>query len=147
MTDTRTSTPVTPPGHRPTGRRLVVVLASTAAAALVWVIVEVGLGYDLQAPSMGGSSGMDIGPAAVLISSGVAGLAAWGSLVALERWSPRPHLIWTVLATVVFLISLGAPLSGEGIDTAHRAALLALHAVVALGLIPGLAASARGGRR
>lgn len=147
MTDILTSTtPATPAGQRPARRRLVVVLASMAAAALVWAIVEAGLGYDLQAPSMGDSTGMDIGPAAVLISAGVAGLAAWASLATLERWSSRPRLIWTVLATVVFLISLGGPLGGEGIDTAHRTALLALHTVVALGLIPGLAATTEGGR-
>lgn len=147
MTDTRTSSPATPAGQRPAGRRLVVVLATMAAAAVVWVIVEAGFGYDLRAPAMGGSTGMDIGPAAVLTSSGVAGLAAWGSLAGLERWSPRPRLIWTVLATVVFLISLGGPLSGEGVDTANRAALVALHTVVAVGLIPGLAATTEGVRR
>lgn len=115
-----------------------------AAAALVGVIVEAGVGYDLWTPAMGGSPGMDIGAGAVLISSGVAGLAAWGSLAALERWSPRPRLIWTIVATLVFLISLGGPLSGEGIDTANRAALVALHTVVAMGLIPGLAGTTEG---
>lgn len=147
MNDTRTSHPATPPRQRPARRRLVVVLASLAAAALVWAFVEAGIGYDLQAPSMGGSEGMDIGPAAVLLSAGVAGLAAWGSLAALERWSSRPRLIWTVLATVVYLISLGGPLGGEGIDTANRVALVALHTLVALGLIPGLAATTDGVRR
>lgn len=147
MTDMLTATPPAAERQRPARRRLLVVLATMAAAALVWAIVEVGFGYDLRAPSMGGAPGMDIGSAAVLASSGVAGLAAWGSLAALERWSPRPHLVWTVLATLVFLISLGAPLSGEGIDPANRAALVGLHAVVAMGLIRGLATTARGARR
>lgn len=147
MKATLTSTPATQAERRPARRRLVVVLATMAAAALVWVIVEAGVGYDLWAPAMGDSPGMDLGAGAVLISSGAAGLAAWGSLAALERWSPRPRMIWTILATVVFLISLGGPLSGEGIDTANRAALAALHAVVAMGLIPGLAATMEGVRR
>lgn len=147
MTDMLISAPAAAEGRRPARRRLAVVLATMAATALVWAIVELGFGLNLGAPAMGGASGMDIGPGAVLASSGVAGLAAWGLLAALERWSPRPRSIWTVLATVVFLVSLGAPLSGEGIDGANRAALVALHAVVALGLIPGLAATARGVRR
>lgn len=145
MKGTLTSAPATQAERRPARRRLVVILATMAAAALVWVIVEAGVGYDLWAPAMG-SPGMDIGAGAVLISSGVAGLAAWGSPAALERWSRRPRLIWTILATVVFLISLGGPLSGEGIDIGNRAALAALHAVVAMGLIPGLAATTEGVR-
>lgn len=147
MTDTLASTRTHRVTQQPTRRRLLLAPAVMAAAALVWALVELGFGYDLRAPNMGDSPGMDIGAGAVLASSGLAGLAAWASLAALERWSPRPRLVWTVLASVVFLVSLGGPLGGEGIDTANQVILITLHTVVALGLIPGLAATAKGGRR
>lgn len=126
--------------------RILTVLVAAGAAALAWTILEPRLGYDLHTPVMGDASGMDIGLAAVVASAAGAGLAAWGSLALLERWTSRPRLIWTALAGAAFLLSLGGPFGGEGIDTVYRWLLFVLHVTVAAVLIPGLARTARGVR-
>lgn len=131
----------------PRRRRLLFVLGAVVAPVVAWTILESGFGYDLRAPAMRGSPGMDIGLTAVVAAAATAGLAAWASLAALERWSSRPRTMWTVLAVAVFLVSLGGPLGGDGATTAHRWMLIALHVAVAGALIPGLAATARGGRK
>ena len=43
---------------------------------------------------------------------------------------------WTVLAAAGFVLSLGGPMSGAGIETSGRVLLLALHVIVAAVLIP-----------
>jgi hypothetical protein len=128
-------------------RRPLFVLAAVVAPVVVWTILEAGFGHDLRAPAMGGSPGMDIKLTAVVAAGAAAGLAAWASLAALERWGSRPRTMWTALAVAVFLVSLGGPLGGDGVTTAHRWMLIALHGAVAGVLIPGLAATARGGRQ
>lgn len=127
--------------------RLLFVPAAVVAPVVAWTILEAGFGHDLRAPAMGGAPGMDIGFTAVVAAAATAGLAAWASLAALERWSSRPRTMWTAIAVAVFLVSSGGPLGGDGVTTAPRWMLIALHGAVAGVLIPGLAATARGGRQ
>lgn len=146
MTDTIDRSPRPDMWRETTLRRASNVAAGMSAAAITWVIVELGFGYDLRTPALSGSPDMDVELTTVLASSGVAGLAAWAALAGIERWSARPRLVWTLLASAVLLVSLGGPLSGEDLQMTGRALLVMLHAVVALVLIPGLAATTRGGR-
>jgi len=67
----------------------------------------------------------------------IAGLAAWGLLALLERTIRRPVPTYRVIASIVLILSLAAPL-GSGVDTSSRLVLLGMHLTVATALIVGL---------
>lgn len=119
------------------GKRLGAVIAAVAAAVAGWLLIEVVAGVDLRAPAFDARTGsQDIGLSAVLLTSLVASLAAWGLLAVSERYLPRSRRIWTVLAAAGLVLSLGGPMSGTDIETSRRVLLLALHVIVAAVLIP-----------
>ena len=119
------------------GKRLGAVIAAVAAAVAGWILIEVFAGVDLRAPAFDARTGnQDIGLSAVILTSLVASLAAWGVLAVSERYVVRSRRIWTVLAVAGFVLSLGGPMSGTGIETSGRVLLVALHVIVAGVLIP-----------
>lgn len=120
-----------------TARRLVTVIGAVLATALAWTVIEGIAGFDLQAPAFDDSSAsQDVGLGEAIISSLVAGLAAWGLLALLERYVSQARRIWTALAVTGLVLSLGGPLSGTGIDSTNRSLLVLLHLIVAAVLIP-----------
>jgi hypothetical protein len=124
--------------------RLLVVLGAVLATVVLWLLAEVVLGTDLRAPAMDGAGdNQDVNVGAVIISALVASVVGWGVLALLERFTRRGWLVWTVLATVVAVISLGGPFSGSGVSTGNRLWLAAMHVAVAAILIPGLLLGAR----
>ncbi|MGH8915074.1 MAG: DUF6069 family protein [Acidimicrobiia bacterium] len=147
-----TANGATLPARRARGGRLRAVVAAVLAAGAGWTVVEVLGGVDLRAPAFDGSgAGQDVGLVAVVLTSLVASLSAWGLLAVLERYLVRARRIWTVLVLTGFVISLGGPMSGTGIDATDRALLAVLHLIVAAVLIPLLYRTAaqldeRGGR-
>jgi hypothetical protein len=74
----------------------------------------------------------------VAVGSGAAALAAWALLALLERLTARARTIWTIVAVVVLVASLGTPLLGSGVTAANRAVLELLHLAVGAVLIPAL---------
>jgi hypothetical protein len=118
-------------------RRAVVVLAAVAAAVVVWVVAQ-AFDINLRSPSSGSRGGDSIGIGPVLMVSAFASLVGWGLLALLERLTPRAGTVWTVVAGVVFLLSLGGPWSGDGVDTGVRLTLTTMHVVVAAILITQL---------
>jgi hypothetical protein len=54
----------------------------------------------------------------------------------IERYTARPGRWWIIIAVGAFVLSLGGPMSGTGLDNTERALLVLLHLVVALVLIP-----------
>ena len=84
-----------------------------------------------------GDGARHIGPAAVVVAALIAGLAAWGLLALLERTIRRPVPTYRVIASIVLILSLAAPL-GSGVDTSSRLVLLGMHLTVATALIVGL---------
>lgn len=123
--------------------RLIAVVAATVAALVVWVVF-VALGIDLQEPTFGaGQATRDLGAVPVVVASAVASLAGWGLLALLERFTARARAVWTVVAVVVLVLSLGGPLSAAGITTANRIALLLMHLAVGAVLIPLLSRTSR----
>ncbi len=117
------------------GARLGAVAAAMLAALTVSLIVEHALAIDLWSPRMGTRPSADITAFHVLGASAVASLVGWASLAALERVTAVARRLWTALAVVAGLASLGGPLSGTGITTANRAVLVLLHIVVAAVLV------------
>lgn len=117
-------------------RRLLAVIAAVVSAVVGWGLVESGAGIDLRAPAFDGSAvGQDIGLGAVIFTTLIVSLAAWGLLALLERYVGRPRRTWTVVALTGLLISLAGPMSGTGIGTRDRGLLALLHLVVAAALI------------
>ncbi|MEV4620545.1 DUF6069 family protein [Asanoa sp. NPDC049573] len=121
-------------------RGAAVVAAAAVAAEVVFLAVHQAGGVDLAVRS--GSTVTHVGAGPVAVVSLLVSLAAWGLLALLQRVSTRGRRIWTVVATVVFVISLLGPLGGE--TAGATLGLAALHLTVAAVVIAGLRwASAR----
>ncbi len=134
----------TPTGARRVPR-LVAVGAAVVATLAVWAVAELALGIDVQEPSRGDAGPIrDLAVGNVVFASAVASLAGWALLAVLERVTTRPRTIWTSIAVVLAVVSLGGPLTAVAITTASRAVLAALHVVVAAVLIPLLARTSPG---
>jgi heme A synthase len=113
-------------------------LLAVATAVGLWAVAEQALGIEVRSPEMGDNPSADITIVEVAIASLVASLAAWALLAGLERVTRRAHRIWLAVAVTVLVVSLGAPLTGDGIDTANRTVLALLHLAVAVVVIPGM---------
>ncbi|MGY0008172.1 DUF6069 family protein [Micromonospora sp. I033] len=116
------------------------VLATTAATLAVWAAAVPVAGVDLVARS--GGTEQTVTPAAVAVSTLLAGLAGWASLALLERFTARARVVWTGAAGLVLLLSLLGPLGG-GVGAAATLTLVALHLVAAAVLVPLLRRTAR----
>jgi hypothetical protein len=124
--------------RRPTARPVAVVLAVLAALA-VWGVSKLVFGIDVRQPAFGTGVPQDLTAGPIVIASVVAGIAAWLALAVLERLTRHAPAIWVTLATLVLVASLGAPLSGRGIDEQSRLVLTLLHLTVGALLIVLLA--------
>lgn len=121
--------------RRRSGRsRLAIVGIAAVAALLDWVILVPIAGLTLTARQGGVQH---IGAPAVVISTIVVTFAGWALLSILERRTPRARDIWTVVATIVCITSLGSPLT-NGIGTGAKLGLASLHLVVGVIVILGL---------
>jgi Family of unknown function (DUF6069) len=129
-----TTSSVPGPRRRSGPRRLVVVGMAAAAALVDWVILVPLAGLTLTA-RQGGTQ--HIGAAAVLISTVFVSFAGWGLLAILERRTPRARDIWTIVATIVCITSLGSPLT-NGIGAGAKLGLASLHLVVGAVVVLGL---------
>ena len=125
------------------GDRVVVVLAAVIAPALVWLVATVGFGQHLYQPGFGGSAPQELSIWLAAVVAGIAALAGAGVLALIERINRRPAQVWLVVSTAALILSLGGPLSGEGISTANRLALVSMHLAAGAVLVPLLYRSAR----
>ncbi|MEU4424870.1 DUF6069 family protein [Actinoplanes sp. NPDC024001] len=117
--------------------RLRTAVLAVVAAEMAYLLLRYGAGFDLSL-----RDGPSVGPAAVAVSAGAAALAGWALLAVLERVTARARRIWTIVAAVVFVVSLlGA---AGGASAAAILGLSILHAVVAAVLITGLPCGCRG---
>jgi hypothetical protein len=130
-TDTKQTQPTT---TRRTGRALTVMGGATGAL-LLWAVNDPWAGLDLVVRQ--GDTTRQIGPAAVVVTALLAGLAAWGLLALLERTVRRPARTFRIIALAVLAVSLAGPL-GSGVDTSSRLVLLGMHLAVGAALIIGL---------
>jgi hypothetical protein len=122
-------------------RRLAVVASAVVVAVVVYLVARLVLADGLRAPEMDDRASMEVTIGAVIVASALASLLGWGLLALLERFTARAVTIWRVVAVVVALLSLSAPLTGAGISTGNRIGLLLLHVAVAAVLIPLLPGS------
>ena len=133
----------TTPGWLRRRDRVVAVLATVIAPSLVWLVATAGFGQQVYQPGFGGTAPQELNIWLVAATAGVAAVAGAGVLALVERFSRRPAQVWFVVSTALLILSLGAPLSGEGIETANKLALAAMHLAAGAVLIPLLYRSAR----
>lgn len=119
--------------------RALATVAAAGAALAVWTIAHPIAGVDLVVDT--GAGPTTVGPAAVVLVPILVGLAAWGLLAVLERYTARAAARWTAIAAAVLLVSLFGPI-GSAVGAGATVALLALHLVTGAVLIPILAGSA-----
>jgi len=120
--------------------RLLAVAGAVAAAVAIWVIAVPVLGVDLVAPPGPDETAPQAVPfAAVVMASLVASLAGWALLAVLERFLSRARTVWTVVASIVMVLSLAGPLLGDaGVPVACRITLALMHLSVGAVLITQL---------
>ena len=114
----------------------VAVLGATAAAVAIW-LVAIAAGADLTVSFGPGQPIQKITLINVVVAALVGSLAGWGLLALLRRFTPKARGIWTVVAIIAALLSLGGPLSAIA-TTGTKASLVAMHLAVATVLILGL---------
>jgi hypothetical protein len=131
--------------QRHTARPVAVALGVLAALA-VWGVSELVFGVNVRQPAFGTGVPQDLTAGPVVVASVVAGLAAWLALAVLERLTRHARAAWVTLATLVLVVSLGAPLSGRGIDEQSRLVLALLHLTVGTLLIILLARTSQPAR-
>ena len=117
----------------PSAKRTTDVIAVAAAAALViWGIARL-FGVDVEV-EFGGET-RQVGPADILVTTVVVGLAAWVVYSLLAR-TPRTARWWPYVASTALAISMLGPSYQS--DGAAAVALIAMHLAVGAILIRGL---------
>jgi hypothetical protein len=113
-----------------------VVLGATAAAVAIWIVATLA-GADLTVSFGAGQPIQKVTVVNVVVAALVGSLAGWGLLALLRRFTARARAIWTVIAIVAALLSLGGPLSAIA-SIGTKVSLVAMHLAVATVLIVGL---------
>jgi len=110
--------------------RLATVAAAATAGLLGWLGLHVA-GAGLVADTT------TVGAADVLVTTLVAGAAAWLTVALLARTARRPRTAWTLVGTTALSASMLGPIYSASALTA--VALMGLHLVVGAVLVGGLA--------
>ena len=120
----------------PSAQRAAAIVGVAAAVALAaWAVARL-LGVDLDVRVNGDLR--QVGPADVLVTTVVAGLAAWVASSVLTR-SRRAERWWPFLASTALAISmLGPSYLADGVDAV---VLVAIHLLVGATLIGGFASA------
>jgi hypothetical protein len=121
--------------RRPIRARALGVVGAAVAALTVWTTAVPLLGVDLVVRP-GGGAAQPVGPGSVVVTSLIASLLGWALLALLEHRTSRARAraIWTAMALVAMLLSLGAPITA-GVTTAAAVTLTLMHLAVAAVLI------------
>ncbi len=112
------------------------VLGATAAAVAIW-IVAIAAGADLTVSFGTGQPIQKITVINVVVAALVGSLAGWGLLALLRRFTTNARAVWTVIAIIFALLSLGGPLSTIS-SAGTKAWLVAMHLAVATVTVVGL---------
>jgi hypothetical protein len=108
---------------------ITVVLGATATAVAIWVVATLA-GAELTVSFGAGQPIQKVTVINVVVAALVGSLAGWGLLALLRRFTANARAIWTVIAIVFALFSLGGPLSTIS-STGTKVALVAMHLAVA----------------
>jgi hypothetical protein len=108
------------------------VLGATAAAAAIWTAVTAA-GVRLTA-GFGGGQPIHVTLVSVVATALLAGLAGWGLLGLLGRFTTEARRAWSVTALVAALLSLAGPLIATA-SAGTKVSLITMHLAVATVLI------------
>ena len=112
------------------------VLGATASAVVIWVVATAA-GAALTVSFGAGQPIQKVTLINVVVAALVGSLAGWGLLALLRRFTVNARGIWTIIAIVFALFSLGGPLTAIA-STGTKVALVAMHLAVATVTIVGL---------
>jgi hypothetical protein len=112
------------------------VVGAVVAAVTVWAIAVPVLGIELTF-RFGSTAPQNVAFGVIVGFTLGASLAGWGILAALERRMSNAREIWTAVALVVLVASLGLPLAA-GTTLSSQITLAMMHLAVAGVLIPTL---------
>src|SRR6202795_3699756 len=112
------------------------VLGATAAAVAIWAVATAA-GAELTVSFGAGQPIQKVTVVNVIVAALVGSLAGWGLLALLRRFTVNARAIWTVIAIVFALFSMGGPLSTIS-SAGTKVALVAMHLAVATVVIVGL---------
>jgi hypothetical protein len=126
---------------RPTNRasartEVAVVLGATVAATAIWAVAATA-GADLTVTFGPDQPIQKVTVVNVIVAALVGSLAGWGLLGLLRAFTGKARTIWTVVAILAALLSLGGPLSATA-SAGTKASLVAMHLAVATVMIVGL---------
>jgi hypothetical protein len=115
---------------------VVTVLGAVAAAVAIWIVATL-VGAELTVSFGAGQPIQKITVINVVVAALIGSLAGWGLLALLRRFTTNALAIWTVIAIIFALLSLGGPLSTIS-SVGTKVALVAMHLAVATVTIIGL---------
>jgi hypothetical protein len=115
---------------------MIAVLGATAAAVAIWIVATLA-GAELTVSFSAGQPIQKVTVINVVVAALVGSLAGWGLLALLRRFTTNARAIWTVIAIVLALLSLGGPLSAIA-SIGTKVSLVAMHLAVATVTIVGL---------
>jgi hypothetical protein len=134
--------------RHPARTRLAGVTGAIAAAVTVWLAARYSAGMQLHTPGFGSAQRpASLAAAFVAITSAAATVTAWAALKLIERTARRPRRAWIATGLVALAVSLPAPMSGHGVTSTDRLALICMHLAVCAVLIPVFGLSIRPRRR
>ncbi|MBF9127955.1 hypothetical protein I0C86_02930 [Plantactinospora sp. S1510] len=125
-------------GPRSSVRRAVTLVLAASAALVIWTVGVPIAGLDLTIGS--GAAAQSVGPASVVVVPLLAGGAAWALLALLEGRLGNGRRVWRITAWTLLALSLLGP-AGADAPGKVLGVLLAMHLVVGVTLIVGLAPS------
>jgi hypothetical protein len=111
---------------------LAVVAAAVAAALVAWAVIRLA-GVELTLKDGASSAGSRVDAVDVLLTSLVAGLAAWGVYALLAHW--RRARWWPFIGSTALAVSITGP--SYLADGTSAVALICLHLIVGVVLIMG----------
>jgi hypothetical protein len=112
------------------------VLGATAAAVVIWIVATL-VGAELTVSFGAGQPIQKVTVINVVVAALVGSLVGWGLLALLRRFTTNARAIWTIIAIIFALLSLGGPLSTIS-SASTKAWLVAMHLAVATVTIVGL---------
>lgn len=141
MAMTTTMESAAPTVARTTRIRALAVIGAAIAAVVIWAIAVPLLGVHLLV-RFGTSVPQSVGIDYVIGGTLIGSLVGWGLLAFLERRTARARSIWTAVAAVAVLVSLGLPLSA-GVSASTKLTLAVMHVAVAAVVIPVMRSGSR----
>ncbi|HET8523175.1 MAG TPA: DUF6069 family protein [Thermomicrobiales bacterium] len=121
--------------RRPIWQLLIMAVGAALVVNVIILALARAINGGYPVATIGGDE-QTIGFAQVIVVTLLVGTAASSLLMRMRLWMPgSAKKTWTIIALIVFAISLLGPLS-SGVDTASKISLLCLHIGTAVTIIP-----------